>query len=285
MLHLSSPLDCYSTLLDEGLSVDLGHRPEAKSVWLLNIMPIKKDAEADFCRMLAASGEEVNLSLIKFPGQCYKSTPQEYVEAHYVDFDAATMQAHIDGLIITGAPLEHMPFEQVRYWSELCQLMEWSKTHAHSTLNVCYAAQAALYYHHGVPKHDISQKMFGVFAHKVLDASHPLMQGLSPHFPMPHSRHTEVRKTDFPEAVRVLAESPISGMGVAVDETARQVFDTGHLEYAPDTLDREYRRDLGKGLSIAPPVNYYHENHPERGIDFSWSEAAVVFYRNWLQQL
>ncbi|MDO5075241.1 MAG: homoserine O-succinyltransferase [Bacteroidales bacterium] len=285
MLHLSTPIACYDTLLREGLPLKLGHCSEGKSIWLLNIMPLKQDTEADLCRMLAASGETINLTLIKFPGQTYKSTPQAYVEEHYMDFDAEAMHQHIDGLILTGAPLEHMDFEQVRYWPELCQLMEWSKTHAGSTLNICYAAQAALYYHHRVPKHDIPQKMFGVFAHQVQDEHHPLMEGLSPQFPMPHSRHTEVRKEDFPPTVKVLAESPISGIGLAIDELARQVFDTGHLEYALDTLDREYRRDLNKGLPIAPPVGYYHHDAPEAGIDFSWQQAALTFYSNWVRHL
>lgn len=285
MLYLHSPLACYESLRAEGLPLAIGHQSTAKTVWLLNIMPLKQPTEADFCRMLAASGVDLNLMLIKIPGQQYKSTPQAYIEEHYIDFDHKAMECHIDGLILTGAPLENMEFEQVRYWPQLCALMEWSKTHTRSTLNVCYAAQAALYYHHGVPKHPISEKMFGVFTHQVLTPTHPLLAGLSPEFPMPHSRHTEVRRADFPDEVSVLAESAESGVGLAACDDIRQIYDTGHLEYEPLTLDSEYRRDLSKGLPIAPPLHYYVDNAPDRGVHFSWREAALRFYRNWAESL
>lgn len=285
MLYLNSPIAAFETLVNEGLPIAVGHQPHAKTMWLLNIMPLKCVTEEDLCRMLAASDVELNLTFVKIPGQTYKSTPQEYVDAHYVDLPAPLSAHHIDGLIITGAPLENMEFEDVRYWPQLCELMEWSKTHVRSTLNICWAAQAALFYHYGVQKHGLSDKMFGIFSEPVLDTAHPLMQGLGTAFPMPHSRHTEIRRAELPADVKVLAGGGKSGLGILADDARRQVFAIGHLEYEPLTLDKEYRRDLAKSLPILPPENYYHDNNPDHGVNFSWKEAALRFYRNWAKTL
>ncbi len=286
MLHLNAPIPALDTLRAENLPVDVSHVSGALSVWLLNLMPEKAVTECDLCRMLAASGEEINLTLVKIPGQIYKTTPQEYMNRYYVDLDETRMAtASIDGLIITGAPLEHMDFTAVRYWPQLCHLMAWSIEHVRSTLNICWAAQAALHFHHGVEKHPLSQKMFGIFSQSVLMPTHPLMAELDTTFPMPHSRHTEVRAAEFPSSLRILAESTESGPAIVVDDACRQVFAIGHLEYEASTLDREYRRDRNKGLDIQLPLHYYHNDRPDDGPDFSWRTAALTFYRNWVRSL
>lgn len=285
MLYLNSPIAAFEKLANEGLSIALGHQSHAKTVWVLNIMPLKCVTEEDLCRMLSATGVDINLTFVKIPGQIYKSTPQEYVDTHYTDLPSPLSPHHINGLIITGAPLENMEFEKVRYWPQLCQLMEWSKTNVRSTLNICWAAQAALFYHYGVQKHGLSDKMFGIFPQLVEVPSHPLMQGLGAVFPMPHSRHTEIRRTELPSEVQVLAGGGKSGLGILVDDARRQIFAIGHLEYEPLTLDKEYRRDLAKSLPILPPENYYHNDNPDHGVDFSWKEAALRFYRNWTKIL
>lgn len=285
MLYLNTDLPALHQLRTEGVPIASGHHDAALNVWMLNLMPLKCATELDLCRMLAASGIEVNLTLVKFPGQTYKSTPQAYVEAHYLDLDSAMLRHTIDGLIITGAPLENIPFEAVRYWEDLCCLMTWSTTHTRSTLNICWAAQAALYFHHRVPKHPLAAKMFGVFPQTVYRPDHPLMQGLGTAFPMPHSRHTEVQREALPPEIEVLAGGGKSGLGILADAMRRQVFAIGHLEYEPLTLDGEYRRDLAKGLPILPPENYYFDDCPDRGVDFSWRTAALQFYKNWLTTL
>lgn len=285
MLYLNSAVAAFDTLRSERLPLTVGHAPHAKNVLLLNIMPLKCVTEEDLCRMLAASGIDINLTLIKIPGQTYKTTSQEYVDTHYVDFDENMMQRFTDGLIITGAPLENMDFEAVNYWPQLCTLMEWSKTHSTSTLNICWAAQAALYYHYGVRKHPLADKMFGIFPQTVFLSRHPLMQDLGNTFPMPHSRHTEVRSSELPKDVAILAGGGKTGLGLLADDERRQVFAVGHLEYEPFTLDKEYRRDLSKGLPILPPENYYLDNKPDHGVNFSWREAALTFYRNWAKSL
>ena len=287
-------------------------------------MPKKAETEQDFCRMLAASGIPLNLVLLKIPGQQYKTTPQEYVDVHYVDFaptgcdrvliaetktskSSAESNAHysdssessdalhIDALIITGAPLEQMPFEEVRYWRVLQHIWDWTVKMNIPTLNICWAAQAALYHFYGIDKRPLSHKCFGIFAQRNLAPQHPLLCGLGETFPMPHSRHTEVYLGDtdpestlqggdtqfLPEELEVLADSVV-GQSIFYDAARLQTFVTGHLEYKADTLDGEYRRDLAKGLPIAPPLHYYIEENPESGIDFSWEETALLFYRNWL---
>ncbi|MCF0235781.1 MAG: homoserine O-succinyltransferase [Bacteroidaceae bacterium] len=281
MLHLNSLTPAVEQLRLEGLHIDAQHRPQAKTVALLNLMPEKCATELDIFRMLASSQHEINLTLLKFPGQTYKTTPPAYMEAHYIDWDATWADRTLDGLIITGAPVEQMAFEEVRYWPQLCQLMAWSRTHTRSTLNICWAAQAALHFHHGVAKHPLPHKMFGIFPQdECLD--HPLTQGLAAGFPMPHSRHTEVRRSDIPASLQIVSHSAEAGLGIVADEHANQVFVFGHLEYEAATLNREYQRDLAKRLPIALPRHYYHNDSPALGIHFSWREVALRFYDNWL---
>lgn len=324
MLHVNSLIPAIESLASLGYSLRVGHERTLPTVGLLNLMPKKAETEHDFCHMLAASGIPLNLVLLKIPGQQYKTTPQEYVDTHYVDFaltyceNALRLESetskntdesvayssyssdtfkspHIDALIITGAPLEQIPFEEVRYWGELQHIWDWTVKMNIPTLNICWAAQAALYHFYGIDKRPLSHKCFGIFAQRNLAPQHPLLCGLGETFPMPHSRHTEVYLGDtdtestlqggdaqfLPEGLEVLADSEV-GQSIFSDASRHQTFVTGHLEYKADTLDGEYRRDLAKGLPIAPPLHYYVEDNPEKGIDFSWQQTALLFYRNWV---
>ena len=260
--------------------------------------------------MLSAANLDVNLVLLKIPHQHYKTTPQTYVDAHYVDFAPSMAEASegalacgcgekqlpsIDGLIVTGAPLEQMSFEEVRYWKELQNIWDWTAHCGIPTLNICWAAQAALHHFYGWGKRALSKKCFGIFAQRNLVPQHPLLRGLGERFPMPHSRHTELcwevagvelalsgcDGQRLPEGLEALTDSEV-GQSIFYDAARQQTFVTGHLEYRADTLDGEYRRDLAKGLPIAPPLHYYIEDEPENGIGFSWEETALLFYRNWL---
>lgn len=310
MLYVNSQIPAIESLARLGFSLCVGQEPTLPTVGLLNLMPQKQETEFDFCKMLSAANLDVNLVLLKIPHQHYKTTPQAYVDAHYVDFAPSMAEAwegapacgcgekqlpSIDGLIVTGAPLEQMLFEEVRYWKELQGIWDWTAHYGIPTLNICWAAQAALHHFYGWGKRALSEKCFGIFAQRNLVPQHPLLRGLGERFPMPHSRHTEVcwevagvelalSGCDWqclPEGLEVLADSEV-GQSILYDAARQQTFVTGHLEYRDDTLDGEYRRDLAKGLPIAPPLHYYVEDNPENGIDFSWEETALLFYRNWL---
>jgi len=254
-------------------------------VLFLNLMPEKEKAELDTSRILADDRRCVQLIPVKMAHLSYKNTPREHMDAFYKDFETLEHDT-FDGLIINGAPLEHLPFEQVRYWPQLCRIMDWSLTHTRSVLHVCWGAQAALYHHYGIPKHPVPAKMFGVFQQQV-DGTSPLMRKLSPAFPMPNSRHTEVRAADIwkhPE-LKIVAESDESGVGVVTDERKHLVFCFGHPEYGARTLEDEFLRDRAKGLPIAVPRHYYEDENPARPIRFRWQAAAKQFYANWLEQV
>ncbi len=258
--------------------------PGAARVLFLNLMPEKERTERDFVRTLAAADTDVVLVPLRIPGQKYRHTPQEYVERHYVTTDEVA-EGRFDGLIVTGAPLEQMDFEEVRYWPQLCALAEWADTHADCTLYICWGAQAGLYLHYGIEKRPLSGKLFGVFPQKVLREGHPLLHGLGGGFAMPHSRHTGLDDADILRcpALMPLAGGAESGLSVVCDEARRRVFVTGHLEYAADTLHREYVRDLGKGLPISAPRHYYKGGAADGVPDYRWEQAARVFYANWLR--
>lgn len=253
----------------------------ALRILFLNIMPMKQVTEEDFCRSLNFADIDVELLPMKIAGQTYKTTPQEYVDTYYADFEAYRPH-HFDGFILTGAPLEHMEFEQVRYWSQLTEIMQWATTHVTSSLYICWGAQAALYYHFWIPKYNLPAKCFGIYEHRVTSA-HPLLRGLQPTFMMPNSRHTEVHHSDLPAACQVIADSDQTGVGIIISRQGREVYVVGHLEYAPLTLHNEYLRDLEKGVPIAPPQNYYHADSPDQGVNFTWEDACATFFRNWLQ--
>lgn len=261
--------------------VSNGKAPEGTlRILFLNIMPMKQVTEEDFCRSLNFQDIDVELLPMKIPGQTYKTTPQEYVDTYYKDFETYKHECY-DGFILTGAPLEHLEFEQVRYWQQLQEIMQWATTHVKSSLYICWGAQAAMYHHYGIPKYNLPEKCFGIYMHRTL-VQHPLLNDLHPTFLMPNSRHTEVHQSDFPEACQVIAESDETGVGIMISNDGREVYVVGHLEYEPYTLHNEYLRDVEKGACIAQPQNYYRSNDPSQGVDYVWEQSCMQFFHNWL---
>lgn len=251
-------------------------------VLFLNLMPEKEVTEMDIVRTLSHCGVTCQVIPVKIRGQKYKTTSQSHMETFYLDFEEFESD-YFERMIITGAPLEQMPFEEVRYWKQLQHIMHWADKHVRSTLYICWGAQAGLYEHYSVPKYPLNDKMFGIFYQQVIKPASPLMQNLSPSFFMPNSRHTEVRKADIlskeEDGLQLLALSEESGVGVMADSTCRRVFIVGHLEYNANTLDNEYKRDLSKHLPIKAPRHYYDKNGKPM---FQWRNDAITFYRNWM---
>lgn len=252
-------------------------------VAILNLMPLKEDTELQLLRKLGTSGKNIKITFVNVMSYVSKNTPPEHMKRFYSTFENIK-EKYFDGLIITGAPVEQMRFEDVIYWNELTKIMEWSETHAKSTLHICWGAQAGLYFHYGINKHLLNNKMFGVFNHKIDDNNSKIMMGFSDGFKAPHSRHTTVYKEDIEKVpeLEVIAESDKAGVFIVEDSAKNQLFVTGHLEYAADTLDKEYKRDLAKGLKIEMPENYYKDNNPEEGSIFSWKENGDRIYSNWI---
>ena len=253
-------------------------------VLFLNLMPVKADTELDIVRTVGdCTNSKVQILPMKIKGQTYKTTPQQHMEQFYLDFEAYAPYLY-DRFIITGAPLEQMPFEQVRYWPQLQQIMHWADNHVERTLYICWAAQAGLYEHYGINKCALGEKMFGIFSQTVLCKDSFLMRELAPAFKMPNSRHTEVKRADVEQAsqqgLQLIAASSESGVGVMASKDGRRTFIVGHLEYAANTLDKEYKRDLSKQLPIKAPQHYYND---KGAIAYSWQKDAVKFYRNWLE--
>ena len=250
---------------------------------VLNLMPLKITTETDLIRLLSNSPLQIELSLMKIKSHTSKNTPVEHMRTFYTDFEL--MRNHkYDGMIITGAPVEQFEYEDVTYWDEITEIFDWAHTHVTSTLYICWAAQAGLYHFYGVPKYPLDNKMFGIFEHKMLDPYCPIFRGFDDHFFVPHSRHTEIRKEDVlkvPE-LTILSESEVSGVHMVMAREGREFFVTGHSEYSPMTLDTEYRRDLGKGLPIQMPVNYYKNDDPEQGVIVRWRAHANLLFTNWL---
>ena len=252
-------------------------------ILLLNLMPTKIDTETQLDRVLGNTPLQIELELIAPAGHVSKNTSREHMLAFYKTFDQVKDRT-FDGLIITGAPVELMAFEEVDYWPELCAVMEWSKTHAHSTLYICWGAQAGLYYHYGIQKHLLPEKLFGVFQHTVEDPNYILFRGFDDRFWVPHSRNTTVERADI-EAVpglKVLAASPEAGVYAVKSPEGRQVFLMGHAEYDRDTLKKEYLRDLAAGVDIRLPRNYFPGDDPAREPVVNWRSCAHLLYANWL---
>ncbi len=252
-------------------------------ILLLNLMPKKIEMETQLSRLLGNTPLQVELELIHTSTHQSQNTSAEHLLAFYKVFDDVKDQNY-DGLIITGAPVELMPFEEVGYWQELCEIMEWSKTHVHSTLHICWGAQAGLYYHFGIPKVELPQKMFGIFDHTLDYRNSMLFRGFDDVFAVPHSRHTTVRREDIEAvpALKILASSQEAGVYAVSAKQNRQIFIMGHSEYDAMTLDAEYRRDKEKGLDIAIPKNYYPQDDPSRSPVVRWRSCANLLYSNWL---
>ncbi len=250
---------------------------------VLNLMPLKITTETDLVRILSNSPLQLEIHLMKVKAHTPKNTPVEHMRAFYRDFEVMRNEK-FDGMIITGAPVEHLEFEQVNYWDEVSEIFQWSRTHVQSTMYICWAAQAGLYYHYGVQKHPLSSKMFGIFPQKPLDMGLPIFRGFDDKFNMPHSRHTEIRRSDIDAVpgLQVIAESPLSGVSMVMARDGREIFVTGHSEYSPLTLDSEYRRDLAKGLPIHMPYNYYIDDDMDKGVKVTWRAHGNLLFQNWL---
>ena len=250
---------------------------------ILNLMPLKITTETDLVRLLSNTPLQMEIYFMKLKSHTSKNTPIEHMMMFYKDFDVLEKEK-FDGMIITGAPIEHLEFEDVEYWNEISKIFAWANTHVTSTMYICWAAQAGLYYHYGVPKYQLPKKMFGIFQQHTLQPQIPLFRGFDDVFYMPHSRHTEVRREDIEKhnELEIVAESPESGVSIVMARGGRQIFVTGHMEYSPYTLDSEYSRDLGKRDDVDMPKNYYRDNDPQKAPNVTWRAHANLLFSNWI---
>ena len=253
------------------------------NVLILNLMPTKIVTETQLLRKLSNTPLQIQVELLRTSSYRSRNTDSDHLESFYTTFDQVR-DRRFDGMIITGAPVENMEFQQVDHWEELCEIMEWSKSHVHSTLHICWGAQAGLYYHHGIEKRSLPKKLFGVYETMVLKPSSPLFRGFDDIFYAPNSRYTEVWKADIlkvPE-LELVAYSPEAGVYAVKSQDSRQFFVMGHPEYDPDTLAREYWRDRNKGLDIAVPEHYFPGDNPDKPPVVRWRSAGQLLYTNWL---
>lgn len=261
------------------------HRQDIRPLRLaiLNLMPLKVTTETDFVRILANTPLQVEIEFMKVKSHTSKNTPIEHMMQFYREFDLMRRENY-DGLIVTGAPLEQLDFAEVNYWDELTEVFDWARTHVQSTCYICWAAQAALWHFYGIPKYPLPNKQFGVFAHRVLAPDLPIFRGFDDEFFVPHSRHTEVRREDIERVpgLRIICESEEAGVHIVMAREGREFFITGHAEYAWNTLDGEYKRDVLKGLPINLPKNYYRNNNPNLPPVVRWRAHANMLFSNWL---
>jgi len=287
-IKIPNDLPAVKTLNDENIFVMTETRAITQDIrplkiLLLNLMPKKIETETQLSRLLGNSPLQVDLELIHTKSHKSKNTSAEHLLAFYKTFDDVKDRT-FDGMIITGAPVEQMEFEEVEYWEELCEIMEWTKTHVHSTFHICWGAQAGLYYHFGINKKPLDKKMFGVFPHKVDYKKSILFRGFDDVFMVPHSRHTTVDVDDVKKIknLKVLSTSKEAGLYAVSTKNGKQIFITGHSEYDADTLMNEYLRDVSQGLPIEMPKNYFKDNDPKKGPVVSWRSHANLLYSNWL---
>lgn len=247
-------------------------------------MPTKQETERDIARVLSNTGENVKLTLIHIHGHIPHNTPWEYIERYYTD-SLETENLKLDGLIITGAPVELMDFEEVGYWKELTRIIDLAHDKDIPTLYICWAAQAGMYYNYGINKHLLPEKMFGVFHHSIVNKSFPITAGCDDVINIPHSRHTAIDSKDIENEndLDTIISSEQAGVYMAMSKSRKDIYVTGHIEYSPYTLDKEYRRDTGKGLKISVPYNYYTDNNPENGPAVSWRANGFLIFGNWVR--
>lgn len=252
-------------------------------VLVLNLMPLKITTETDFIRLLSNNPLQVEMEFLRLETHVSKNTPQEHLEMFYKNFEEVADQFY-DGLIVTGAPVEMLSFEEVNYWDELVKIFDWARTHVTSSLYICWASQAALYHFYGVEKKPLDQKLFGVFKHTASVKKHPLFRGFDDEFYIPHSRHTTVERTDIlaKEGLHILSESPDAGIAIVSSRGGREFYLTGHSEYNPYTLHEEYIRDVEKGARIDVPRNYYRDDDPQEEPVVRWTSHANLLFNNWL---
>ncbi len=285
---LPKDIPAYSALLQENIFVMNDERAFTQDIRpleiaILNLMPTKVETETQFMRLLSNSPLQVNITLIYTESYKSKNTAAAHLERFYKKFEDIKNK-HFDGMIITGAPVETMPFEEVAYWQELTKIFDFADRNVTSTIYICWGAQAALYYHYGIPKYLLPTKLFGVFPHKkFIDQHDPLLKGIDDVFYIPHSRHTTVRLEDVRKVqdLVVLSESEYTGLSIAKSRDNKKIFLTGHMEYDRDTLKKEYERDVSKGLPIQPPYNYFTDD-TYTDVRVTWTSAANLFYTNWL---
>ena len=287
-IKLPDNLPAVKVLQSENVSVITGGHALAQDthplrILLLNLMPKKIETETQFARLLGSTPLQVELELIHTKSHQSKNVPPEHLLAFYKTFDDVKEQ-NFDGLIITGAPVEHLEFEEVEYWEELCEVMAWSKTHVNSVLYVCWGAQAGLYYHYGIQKQGVPAKMFGIFPHIVEDKNSILFKGFDETFMVPQSRHTTVLQEDIEkvEGLQILSTSEKTGVYAVASKDGRQIFVTGHSEYDAETLQNEYLRDLALGKPIDIPENYFPNDDPSQPPILSWRRHAHLLFSNWL---
>ena len=287
-IQIPNDLPAAETLKNENIFVMTRTRAETQhirplEIVLLNLMPTKIVTETQLSRVLGNTPLQVHLELMMISSHKSKNTPEEHLLSFYKTFEELK-ERKFDGMVITGAPVENLPFEEVDYWDELVQIMEWSKTHVHSTFHICWAAQAGLYYHYGIQKHPLPEKLFGVYPHHADYKRAILLRGFDDTFWAPHSRHTTIDRADV-EAVpglKILASSDEAGVYIIMNKEGRQIFVTGHSEYDPDTLEREYLRDKNQGLPIHVPVNYYPNDDDTKPPVVRWRGHGNLLYSNWL---
>lgn len=250
---------------------------------ILNLMPTKLETETQLLRLLSNSPLQADIDFLQVKTHTAKNVSRIHLAKFYNTFDEIKRNKY-DGMIITGAPVEHLEFEDVDYWEELCSIMEWSKRNVYSTFHICWGAQAGLYYHYGIPKHQLKEKLFGVFPHKCLDVTHPLMRGLDDEYYVPHSRHTTTSTNDIAQVkdLQIISYSELAGVHIVSDMDCKMFFVTGHSEYDRDTLAREYFRDKAKGLDIAVPYNYFPNDDENAVPIMSWKSTANIIFNNWL---
>lgn len=287
-IKLNDDLPAFEILDNENIFVMPEHRAfhqdiRPLKIAILNLMPTKITTEVQLLRLIGNTSLQIEIELLHPKTHLSKNISEEYLTTFYKTFDEVKHQK-FDGLIITGAPIEEMEFEEVNYWEELKEIMDWSVHNVYSTLHICWGAQAGLYHHYKVPKHKLEKKMFGVFSHKIIGKKVELLRGFDDEFFVPHSRHTEVRREDIEKVpdLNILAESKESGVYMVTAKKGRQIFVTGHSEYDPLTLKSEYDRDINKGLDIEVPRNYFPQDDPTKDPIVKWRGHANLLYSNWL---
>ena len=287
-IKIPNDLPAVKTLQEENIFVMTHTRASTQDIRplrivLLNLMPKKFETETQLSRLLGNTPLQIELELVRMKSHEAANTPQHHLLSFYKTFDDIRDE-RFDGMVITGAPVEQMPFENVDYWPELCQIMAWSKTNVHSTLHICWGAQAGLYYHYGIEKQQLPKKLFGVFPHRVEYKRSILFRGFDDEFMVPHSRHTTVRREDIEKVddLRILASSEEAGVYAVFTNMGRQIFITGHSEYDADTLKNEYLRDIAAGKPIELPKNYFPDDDPTRQPLVRWRSSANLLFSNWL---
>ena len=250
---------------------------------ILNLMPLKITTETDLIRLLSNTPLQLDITFMKLKSHTPKNTPIEHMMMFYKDFESLKNQK-FDGMIITGAPVEQYDFEEVTYWDEMKEIFDWARNHVHSTLYICWAAQAGLYYYYGIPKYPLEKKKFGIFEQQITPEHLPIFRGFDDTFYMPHSRHTEIHREDIlkDDRLTIIAEGEESGVSMVLARGGREFFVTGHLEYAPNTLDSEYKRDFEKRDDVELPKNYYRHDDPAQGPKVIWRAQANLFFQNWI---